>query len=126
MRASIALSPELSGVAAVRHFAEAALIEWQVTGETYERSRLAIAELVTNVVRHAKIPGELVIDYSDHRVRVEVSDSSPGLPKLSEPAGDAVNGRGMLIVASIVDRWGVDSTESGKIVWFEIDQFDND
>jgi anti-sigma regulatory factor (Ser/Thr protein kinase) len=89
---------------------------------------LVVAELAANAVLHGHVPGrdfELRLRY--HRaaavVRVEVSDTHPGLPASpgqASHATDAEHGRGLLLVEAIATRWGVTGrTGPGKTVWAE-------
>ncbi|MFD7137152.1 ATP-binding protein [Streptomyces sp. NPDC059894] len=90
---------------------------------------LVVAELASNAVLHGCVPDgsfELRLTYerSAGLVRVEVSDTHPGYPELPEPtaqlSADAVNGRGLLLVEAVADRWGVAGrTGLGKTVWAE-------
>ncbi|MEU3250256.1 ATP-binding protein [Streptomyces sp. NPDC006997] len=89
---------------------------------------LVVAELAANAVLHGRVPGRdfglaLRYDRAAAVVRVEVSDVHPGVPEPSRaPAGavDAEDGRGLLLVAALVARWGVcGRTGPGKTVWAE-------
>ncbi|MEU3251674.1 ATP-binding protein [Streptomyces sp. NPDC006997] len=87
-----------------------------------DAAELALTELVANVVRH--VPGRrcrICFLLLPAAVRVEVSDSCPRLPVRG--GGDALadNGRGLLLVDAVTDRWGVTvrPTGDGKTVWFE-------
>jgi anti-sigma regulatory factor (Ser/Thr protein kinase) len=84
---------------------------------------LLVSELVTNSVKHAGAgPGEpidLELRASADKVRVEVGDPGPGFePTMarSEPGGF-----GLLLVARLADRWGVER-DPRTCVWFEIDR----
>lgn len=62
---------------------------------------------------------------TNSRLRVEVRDWADGLPRLKPTAPDddgdlAEGGRGLAIVATLSDRWGVIPRVIGKSVWFEI------
>ena len=52
--------------------------------------------------------------------RIEVLDHSPGLPVERSLALSTSNGRGLLIVATLADEWGVDWHADSKAVWAEI------
>ncbi|WP_078849526.1 ATP-binding protein [Streptomyces sp. NRRL F-5126] len=83
---------------------------------------LTVSELVTNAVRYGTEPGEALIvslDVSPKRVRVEVYDRSRDRPY---PGGglDDERGRGLLIVNSLAESWGVDDLPDGKRVWAEL------
>jgi len=77
-------------------------------------------ELVTNAVEHARTPFTVTADLTGGRLRVEIRDGCTTQPvaRLSPSATD-ISGRGLLIVASLADRWGVRQAFGGKSVWFE-------
>jgi hypothetical protein len=53
---------------------------------------------------------------------VSVEDANPTLPEPGEPVDlGAEGGRGLRIVAALAQRWGVDTTGTGKVIWFELD-----
>ena len=56
------------------------------------------------------------------RVRVEVSDAAAGYPAPQEPVADAPHGRGLHIVQTLADAWGVEMQRdrTGKTVWFSM------
>jgi anti-sigma regulatory factor (Ser/Thr protein kinase) len=94
--------------------------------ETLEATSLLVSELVTNSVRHAGIGNEdwieLLVEASDGRVRVSVTDPGGGFARPPRPArADASAGWGLFLVSRLADRWGV---ERGRetVVWFEIDR----
>ncbi|WP_437088487.1 ATP-binding protein [Streptomyces sp. enrichment culture] len=87
---------------------------------------LVVAELAANAALHGSVAGRdfelrLTYDRAAGLVRVEVSDTHPGLPDASaRPPEDADGGRGLLLVAAVADRWGVAGrTGPGKTVWAE-------
>jgi two-component sensor histidine kinase len=72
---------------------------------------LVVAELAANAVRHGRVPGRdfrvRLLWQSDGVVRVEVADArTERLPVLREPDGEG--GYGLLLVAAVSERWGVD------------------
>jgi anti-sigma regulatory factor (Ser/Thr protein kinase) len=80
-----------------------------------------VSELATNAVKHAAGTFE-VAAYSDgDRLRVEVSDADPSVPQVQWVPAGATSGRGLLIVETLSDAWGVSAREGGgKAVWFEL------
>ena len=54
-------------------------------------------------------------------MRVSVCDDSPARPRLRNYGPEAVTGRGLVIVDRIAKRWGVEPSDAGKCVWFEIE-----
>lgn len=85
---------------------------------------LLVSELATNAVRYAGGQFVVTVEYTaeDGRVWIGVTDTSPGLPVLRMPEVTAERGRGMQLVGSLADRWGVRRRrETGeKTVWFEL------
>jgi serine/threonine-protein kinase RsbW len=58
------------------------------------------------------------------RLRVSVRDDNPALPAVGQSPlidADAEGGRGLAIVSMLADRWGVEKTDTGKAIWFELD-----
>jgi len=53
-------------------------------------------------------------------LRVEVADHSTVVPVMAQPPPSATSGRGLGIVDSIADAWGVERRADGKSVWFEM------
>ena len=92
--------------------------------ESIELLALMLSELATNAVQHADTEFEVEIsvtpDAGGRSVRVRVSDEAPGFPTPQEPGTDAPHGRGLRIVESLADAWGVEVRRDrpGKTVWF--------
>ena len=77
-------------------------------------------ELVTNAVEHARTPFTVTVDLTGDRVRVEICDGDAAQPvTVHAPSETDVGGRGLRIVATLSDRWGVEPDVGGKSVWFE-------
>lgn len=96
-----------------------------VPGERLMEIQLLVTELVTNSVVHAGLrPGERIevsIARSNTRVRVEVADRGAGFDPPPPPDDPfATSGRGLALVETLSDRWGV-SRDRLTRVWFEID-----
>ncbi len=90
--------------------------------ELGDAAELALTELIANVVRH--VPGrrcQTCIHLWADGVRVEVADQDPRLPRPCADDELADGGRGLLLVAAVTDRWGVEPRPdgTGKTVWFE-------
>lgn len=81
---------------------------------------LLTSELVTNAVRHAPPPLDLVLQHGEPGIRVEVTDSSPDIPYNPRPDLDHEGGRGLWLIEILADRWGHHAHGAGKAVWFEL------
>jgi len=83
---------------------------------------LMLSELATNAVLHAVTPFEVTVALGDDEshVRVEVSDGAGGYPAPQETDADAPHGRGLHIVRTLAEAWGIEMRrdEPGKTVWF--------
>ena len=91
-----------------------------VSDEACYSAQLATSELVTNAVIHARSAVTLVLLLTAGALRVEVSDDDPTRPQSRDASAAATSGRGMQIVGSVADRWGVTGHSDGKTVWFEV------
>jgi anti-sigma regulatory factor (Ser/Thr protein kinase) len=87
--------------------------------EVIHAVELMTSELSANCVQHARTGFELAID-SKGPIRVEIRDSGPGQPKKRSPRPQAPTGRGLQIVDSMADDWGVTPDPRGKVVWFTV------
>ena len=83
-----------------------------------EPTELMVSELVTNAVQHATRPVTLSLVRTS-RLRCEVGDDSPLLPRRRRTGPEDERGRGLQIVARCADRWGATRLGAGKVVWFE-------
>ena len=142
-RASLVLEPVLDSAASARHFVRDRLREWDAE-ELVDDTLLAISELVTNAILHARSTIEVRLDLGEDRLRVEVHDRSARPVLLDsvvagvvdEPVGAGIDGRaqitslddetstgrGLFIVASVAAALGEHLDEGGKTVWFELDR----
>lgn len=83
--------------------------------------RLMVSELVTNAILHAAGGCEVTLRMSGDRLRVEVADHCSTRPQVRAPNLVDAHGRGLFLVESMADGWGVDSHDAGKTVWFQVD-----
>lgn len=113
---------ERRSIRAARVFVAMALWDWWITEREYEVV-LCASELATNAVLHGVPPGrgyriQLWLGL-DGVLRIEVHDSGDGEPRIPDPDDEAECGRGLLLVAELADKWGVEARDPGKIVWCE-------
>src|SRR4051812_27288200 len=81
---------------------------------------LMTSELVTNVVEHARTPFTITVDLTGERLRVEIRDRCTAEPVVDlVPTEADICGRGLRMVATLADEWGVQPGVGGKCVWFE-------
>jgi len=117
---SLQLPPDHAAAARARRFVSEAMRAWGFD-EASPDAELLVSELVTNAVLHARSATRVTIERDDTRVRISVCDDSPARPRLRDYGPDAVTGRGLVIVDRLARRWGVDPSDAGKCVWFEIE-----
>ncbi|WP_405711017.1 ATP-binding protein [Streptomyces xanthophaeus] len=113
-------------VSRCRDFTRQALADWQWQGrpEAVEDVLLLVSEVVTNACLHAGGPRELVLRHSPERLRIEVSDDSPELPRRRPPGDRALpGGHGLIVLERLARSWGSVPTADGrpgKTVWLDV------
>jgi anti-sigma regulatory factor (Ser/Thr protein kinase) len=90
-----------------------------------EAARHIVAELAANSVAHGRVPGRdfrLTLYVVGDTLRIEVTDTrGDHLPQARHPLPDGESGRGLLLVDTLADRWGVRSGPAPrKTVWAEL------
>ncbi|SCD39070.1 Anti-sigma regulatory factor (Ser/Thr protein kinase) [Streptomyces sp. Termitarium-T10T-6] len=90
--------------------------------EQTDAAELLVSELVTNALIHTRHGAVVTATATSARLRVEVQDfASEDLPAPYVPnADDGTHGRGLILVRSLADAWGVEAQALGKTVWFEL------
>ena len=99
----------------------AAVVEQLDLGDFADTAALVVSELVTNAVRHAGTELQLTVVADGDVVRIEVEDGSATLPQSRISGLYDAGGRGLPLVEALADRWGSESTSTGKLVWAELD-----
>jgi len=94
------------------------------SSEIRDAVELMVSELATNCIRHAHSDFEIMIETSQHAVRVQARDSGPGQPTPRSPTPSEPSGRGLRIVEAMSDAWGVVASPGGKTVWFDLGRQD--
>jgi anti-sigma regulatory factor (Ser/Thr protein kinase) len=112
---------DLRAVGEVRQELRQLLSRWAEpgSGDLTEIATLLTSELVTNALVHAK-GGAVVTATLTDRLRVEVRDFVSRRPEPRAPTTDGTSGRGLTLVRSLADAWGIRSHGVGKSVWFEL------
>ncbi|MCA6090652.1 ATP-binding protein [Streptomyces sp. SCA3-4] len=134
---------ELTAVADVRAGLRALLGSWGAPGRA-DTAVLLASELVTNALVHtdggavvtarltggaaAPVTGRLRVEVRDFLSRPPTlrpspvaSDRDDGAAPAGRPEAAATSGRGLLLVHTLADCWGVRAHGVGKAVWFELD-----
>jgi two-component sensor histidine kinase len=88
-----------------------------------------VAELVGNSIRHADpLPGDVIrvawrlrSGPDGQRVQIRVTDGgSQTAPRARQVGPEAMDGRGLAIVAALARRWGVERDGLGQSVWADL------
>ena len=122
VRASVALPADATSAGRARRFIREFCVAADLGEDVCEKAALLVSELVTNAVVHGRSRATLVAARPNGHLRIAVLDADVHLPVGPQTlAPDSESGRGLRIVAAVADRWGVEPTDEGKAVWFEID-----
>jgi anti-sigma regulatory factor (Ser/Thr protein kinase) len=121
MKTSRSFTADPGSTRSARHFV------LQAAGNASPDLRDAIAvmvgELAMNAVQHARTDFEITVELTDGTLRVQVTDSAGNRPAAGPmPPPATSRGRGLPIVASLADDWGVIPSPAGpgKSIWFKI------
>jgi anti-sigma regulatory factor (Ser/Thr protein kinase) len=111
-----------SSVAVARRRLVADLVSAGIYESVVGDAALVVSELLSNAIRHAApLPGSTVRvawTLNDDALRVAVSDAGAGsLPRVAQASPAAPGGRGLGIVETLSDRWGVLRDEDETTVW---------
>ena len=119
VRAAFPAAPASAGMA--RRFLEETLRGWRCD-HLVDVATLLTSELVANAILHAGTTVAVIARVTPERLRIEVHDDNPRLPVRKHYSAMSTTGRGLLLVERLAEDWGSEATESGKRVWFELDQ----
>jgi len=116
-------TPTTRSVPLCRHRAARLVTEWGHPDLTDDVALLA-SELATNALLHGSLRGRLFraeFTLTATAFRIEVSDPrGERLPSPREAGADDCYGRGLMVVAQLADRWGVEPRTVGKTVFAEV------
>jgi anti-sigma regulatory factor (Ser/Thr protein kinase) len=84
---------------------------------------LVLSELVTNAVLHGAEPIQAFVTCHDDALRIEVFDGDRDTSEIApvEGRGGEPGGRGLQIVDSLSQSWGITKLDDGKTVWAEVE-----
>ncbi|MFF0446493.1 ATP-binding protein [Streptomyces sp. NPDC004609] len=120
------------GAHLARHITLRRLQDWDLPYDTdvIHTAALLVAELTANAVTHGRVSGrdfELRLSLAPDKLVIEVSDARgerrpPGPGELTAPPSGSTDGRGLILVEALADRWAVlDRVPAGKTVRAELD-----
>jgi anti-sigma regulatory factor (Ser/Thr protein kinase) len=81
---------------------------------------VVLTELVTNAITHGTGQVTVNLERGQHRVRIEVTDTGRGEPRVLGADPEASGGRGLLIVEKLATTWGFERDASAKTVWADV------
>ncbi|WP_282082414.1 ATP-binding protein [Streptomyces tendae] len=112
---------DLRAVPEARRALRELLRHWGGPGQS-EVAELLTSELVTNALVHTEEGAVLTATVGPRALRVEVRDfvGHGPRPRPRAPREESTNGRGLVLVESLADDWGVRPCAAGKSVWFEL------
>ncbi|MFD8653737.1 ATP-binding protein [Streptomyces mirabilis] len=112
---------EAASVPAARHLVRAAVDEWELSGLADVADSIT-SELATNAVLHARRESFRVTvrQLADNQVQVSVIDLSRTLPEVAKADDEWENGRGLLQVEALSQKWGTEPLRWGKRVWADL------
>ncbi len=123
MRAELAA--DLTSARQARAAVRQALTAWGLTRLCGD-AELLTSELVANAAEHGDgTPISLALRRhaepgGQPSITCEVTDTSPAMPRRTEPGPDAERGRGLAIVEALARSSGVRASQAGKTTWFTL------
>jgi anti-sigma regulatory factor (Ser/Thr protein kinase) len=110
-----ALNLAISSDVKEAHHARAAVERrFACLGPAMGAAKIVVSELVTNAVLHGDAPIHLTAAVHHDTVRFEVYDARPDV---GPPSSES---RGLMLVARLAERWGMQPAVPGKVVWAEV------
>jgi len=85
-----------------------------------EPAVLLVSELATNAVRHARRGFSVSVEEGPGAVRIAVRDDGGGRPVVGAPTATDLSGRGLLIVKTLSEDFGIETEENETLVWFTL------
>jgi anti-sigma regulatory factor (Ser/Thr protein kinase) len=121
-RATLLVPPRPEAVRPARDWARSQMVLWGIGEDAQFAVVTSLSELVTNVVLHAGTDAHVSLELDGSRLTCSVSDTgSRGLPAAASQGGSATRGRGLQLVQSISNAFGMHRTANGTTVWFEVE-----
>lgn len=127
------LQPQPQAVNRARLFLTERLTEWRLPEDTVDVAVLLASEAVTNAVVHARTTATITVAVDRAHVEIAVDDLDAaslaldhrrrqvltgGLAQSTDPLAES--GRGLLMLDTMAEDWGVRAYVGGKQVWFRL------
>ena len=116
----LVLSQDVAEVRKARAFVRAHCAALGFNAERCDAAVLLTSEAVTNAFIHGRSEARVRITTTPGRLHVEVADDNSRHPQRLDQDTDALDGRGIAIVAQLATSWGVRDDPYGKTVWFDV------
>ena len=116
--AAIDLPPTSSAPGAARAFVHEHLSE-ETRPDVLDAVDLCVSELVTNAIDHAQPPYRLRLSERGRILRIELEDATVEPPIVRSQHPLQARGRGMYLIETLSQAWGVLPSDHGKTVWAE-------
>ena len=116
----LTLPAALQSVRVARTFVREHCAEQQLPAELCDDAVLLTSELVSNAVMHGRSEVELRVGRKGRCLHVSVHDENSRHPARVREDPNALDGRGLALVAALSSSWGVRDDPTGKAVWFEL------
>jgi anti-sigma regulatory factor (Ser/Thr protein kinase) len=119
------LPADLTSARQARSSVRQALATWGLDHLAADAELLA-SELVANAAEHGDgTPISLAlrrhaVPGGQPGITCEVTDTSPDMPRRTQPGPDSERGRGLAIVEALARSSGVRATRAGKTTWFTL------
>lgn len=112
---------DLSAASRARRAVSSALRVRGVAEAVFYDVQSVLTELVGNALHHTRSAISVGLSVLPDRVVVRVEDQHPDPPVVRTGDGRAAR-RGLRVVHELADRWGVEPSADGKVVWAEVDR----
>ncbi|MFF8649264.1 SpoIIE family protein phosphatase [Streptomyces griseoluteus] len=113
---TVPLAEDLAAVPEARAAVHRQLGKWSIGADDAFMTELVVSELVANALRYGAPPYRLRLILDEH-LTCEVRDADDSVPHLKHARTIDEGGRGLFIVASIAEGWGIRYHGQGKTVW---------
>lgn len=113
---------EAEEVARLRRVVRLHLRLWGLS-DIADVAEICVSELAANVVRHVGegTPSALVVEMNGTRLRIAMRDpDTRSLPTLVSAGAEDEAGRGLAMLDSLSERWGVYLGTESKLVWCDL------